>query len=191
MLKDALQFVIETLFNLLLFAFLLRFYLQLMRAPFRHPFSQFIVAVTDFAVRPTRRLIPGWHGLDIASLFMAWFTQCWMLAAVLWLNGFPFLVAQASAYVGIALLAGVLILKSSVYILMIVVVIQAILSWVNPYNPLSPILESLSFPFVRAVRSVIPPIANVDLSPLIIFFVCQLIIMVPIAWLERLVRALF
>ncbi|MDO9007259.1 MAG: YggT family protein, partial [Thiobacillus sp.] len=68
MISGALAFLIQTLGNLFVIAVLLRFMMQLFRVPFRNPFAQFIVALTDFAVKPLRRVVPGFFGLDWACL---------------------------------------------------------------------------------------------------------------------------
>ena len=190
MLTQALQFLLETLLGLFALAALLRFYLQLMRAPFRNPFSQFIAALTDFAVKPLRRVIPGLLGLDLASLALAWLVEFALLLALFWLAGIFLLKSGPSVFLAIALLAGVKLLKMSIYILLGAVFIQAILSWVNPYSPLAPVLHSLTEPFLRPARRLIPPLANVDLSPLVVLLVGELLLMVPIAWLESLAMQL-
>ena len=84
MLDQALQFLLETVIGLLTFALLLRFYMQLLKTSFRNPVGEFVVALTDWLVRPARRVIPGLHGLDLASLIPAWAMQapvslraCW------------------------------------------------------------------------------------------------------------------
>ena len=184
MLTQAAQFILETILNLLTLAALLRFYLQLVRAPFNHPFSQFVSAVTDFAVLPLRRIIPGFRGWDVASLVLAFLLQLLLLLSVLALLGFPFAVATPQAFFGILFLSVIKLVKLSIYILMGAVLVQAILSWVNPYNPLAPLLNALTRPFLRPIQRVVPLIANVDISPLILFFICQLIVTFPLAWLE-------
>jgi YggT family protein len=93
MLADTLAFFIQTLGGLLAVAVLLRFAMQVMRVPFSNPFAQFIVKITDFAVRPLRRVIPGWGGYDWASLFLAWLIEVVVAAALLWVKGFPFSLA--------------------------------------------------------------------------------------------------
>lgn len=191
MLNQAAQFILESVLNLFLFAVLMRFYLQLARAPYRHPFSQFIATVTNFAVLPLRRVVPGLWGLDLASLFLAWVVEFALLLGLQWLKGFPFLVAGVAPYAALAFLAVVELFRLSIYILMGAVFVQAIMSWVNPYNPLAPILNALTQPFLRLVQRFLPPIANVDLSPLVVFFICQLLLMLPVAWLEQLAVKLF
>jgi YggT family protein len=72
---------------------------------------------------------------------------------------------------------------------MFIVILQAVLSWVNPYNPLQPLLDAVSRPFLRPIRRFVPPLANVDLSPLILIVVV-LILHEPLAELRKLVTGL-
>ena len=190
MLNQALQFLLETLFGLFVLAVLLRFYLQWARAPFRNPVSQFIAALTDFAVKPLRRIIPGLLGLDLASLVLAWLVEYVMLLAISWLGGLFLLQAGPSVFLAIAFLAVVKLLKISIYILLGAVFIQAILSWTNPHTALAPVLSRLTDPFLLPLRRVVPLVANVDLSPLVLFILCELVLMVPLAWLESLAMRL-
>ena len=81
-------------------------------------------------------------------------------------------------------LAAIHIAQLVVYLVMGALILQAILSWVNPYSPIAPILNSVTRPFLRPFQRVIPLIANVDLSPLAALLVCQLILAVPLTWLE-------
>jgi YggT family protein len=83
-----------------------------------------------------------------------------------------------------ALLAPVLLLKIGLYIVMVAIIVQVVLSWVNPHSPVMPVLNSLSRPFLRVFQRRIPPIGNVDLSPLFALVVIQLLLILPIAWLE-------
>jgi YggT family protein len=186
MLNQALQFLIETLLGLFVLAVLIRFYLQWARVPFRNPVSQFIAALTDFAVKPLRRVIPGLFGLDLASLVLAWVVEYVMLLALFWLGGLFLLKAGPSVFIATGFLAAIKLLKISIYILLGSVFIQAILSWTNPHTPLAPVLSRLTDPFLLPLRRVVPLIANVDLSPLLLFIICELLLMVPLAWLESL-----
>lgn len=190
MLNQALQFLLETVLGLFALAALLRFYLQLMRAPFRNPVSQFIAALTDFAVKPLRRVIPGLLGMDLASLLLAWLVEFILLLALFWLAGIFLLKSGPSIYLAIGFLAAVKLLKLSIYIVLGAVFIQAILSWVNPHTPLTPVLNSLANPFLRPVRRFVPLLANVDLSPLVILLLGELLLMLPVAWLESLAMRL-
>jgi YggT family protein len=90
----------------------------------------------------------------------------------------------------IAFLALVQLVKLSIWILMIAVVVQAVLTWVSPFSPAMPLLNSLVRPFLRVFQRRIPPVGNVDLSPLFVLVMCQLLLMV-VSWLEAaVVRAI-
>ena len=190
MLATALIFLIETIAGLFTVALLVRFLLQWARAAQRNPISDFLNALTNFAVRPARRFIPGMWGLDIATLLLAWLTQLLELFLVLELRGFSFGAASGQAVLGLVLLAAVTILRLILYIMMVVVIVQAILSWVNPYSPISPLLNALSRPVLRPFQRRIPTVANVDLSPLDVSIVIQLLLMLPIAYAEALLMAM-
>lgn len=191
MVSQALQFLVQTILGLFSLALLLRFYLQLFRAPYRNPLSQFVAALTNFIVLPARRVIPGLWGADLASLVLAWLTEFLQQIILLTLRGYALGSAPLLALGALAFLAAVVILKTSIYILMVAVIAQAILSWVNPYSPVAPLLDALTGPFLRVFQKRIPPIGNVDLSPLFVLIVCQLILMVPMNWLETSAYSLF
>jgi YggT family protein len=183
MLNQALHFLLTAVLNLFLLALLVRFYMQAVRAPHGNPVSQFVIALTDFAVRPLRRVIPGLWGLDLATLALAWVTA---LLLVLVSLAFGPLNSTASFHVlpGLAFWAVVHLLRWMIYIFMGALIVQVVLSWVNPYSPLMPTLDSMTRPFLRPVQRRLPAVGNVDLSPLVVLLACQLLLMTFIAWLE-------
>ena len=75
-------------------------------------------------------------------------------------------------------------LELLIYIVLVATLLQAVLSWVNPGSPVAPLLDAMTRPFLRLFRQRIPPIGNVDLSPLFVLVACELLLMVPVAWLE-------
>ena len=184
MLEKALIFLANTVFGLFTMALLLRFYMQWARAAYRNPLSDFLSALTDFMVRPARRVIPGLWGLDLATLVLAWLIQVVELFVILQIRDYPLASAGGSAYAGLALLAMVAIVKLGLYVVIAVVVFQAVLSWINPYTPLAPLLNNMTRPFLRIFQKLIPPIGNVDLSPLVVIVICQLLLMLPVAYFE-------
>jgi YggT family protein len=190
-LAQAAMFLAETVIGLFSLALLLRFYLQLVRAPYRNPVSQFLCALTDWIVIPARRVIPGLWGMDLATFVLAWFTEVVLLFVLITLRGAELRTTVASLIVGACLLAAIKVIKMSIYILMVAVIIQAILSWVNPYSPVMPLINSLTLPFLRPLQKRVPTVANVDLSPLVLIIALQLVLMVPVAWLELNVGKLF
>jgi len=191
MLTNALIFLVQTICGLFVVALLLRFYLQWARAPYRNPLSDFLHALTDFMVRPARRLVPGLWGLDLATLVLAWLVQFVELLIVLQIQGYALAQNAGPALASAALLALVLLMKAGLYIVMAAVIMQVVLSWVSPYSPVMPLLNGMTRPLLRVFQRRIPPLGNVDLSPLFALVVIQLLLMLPVAWLEVTVPRLF
>ena len=179
MLRDITTLLIDTVVVFFVFLLLLRFHFQWLRAGFRNPVGEFIIAATNWVVRPARRVIPGLAGLDLATLVAAWLLQ----AAALWI-----ITAVAGSELGaaaIAALAFVQLLRYSIYILMFAVFIQVVLSWVNPHTPVAPVLDAVTGPFLRPLRRLVPPVGRVDLSPFVLFLLLG-VLLFP---LEELARA--
>lgn len=171
-------FLLNTVFGFFSVALLLRFYFQLFRLPYRHPISQFLVGVTGFMVRPVRRVIPGWGGIDLSSLLLAWLLECVILFGTFMLRGYDFSENIGALLPGVLLLGMVEIVKMSLYVVLISVILQAVLSWINPHSPLAPLLDGLTQPFLNVFRGRIPPVANVDLSPLFVIVLVQVLLMI-------------
>jgi YggT family protein len=190
MLTDALRFLVSTGLDLLACAFFLRFWMQWARVPAHHPFPQFLMKVTDFAVRPARRVVPGFFGMDWASLLLLLGTKVLAVVAIHWLMGYPFAVAGIEVLPGFLALGLAASLRLGLYVLMGLIVLQAILSWVNPFSPHAPLFYALSRPVLAPFQKIIPPLGGVDLTPLAALFVLQLLLVAPVATLERLARAL-
>jgi YggT family protein len=78
----------------------------------------------------------------------------------------------------------VALIRLSIYVFMGALIIGVALSWVNPRHPVAPFFDALINPFMKPVRSVIPLIGGVDISPIFVFIFFQLMLMLPVAWLE-------
>ncbi|TDR72466.1 YggT family protein [Paludibacterium purpuratum] len=182
MLIETLQFLIKTLSDLFVLVLLLRFYLQVAHAPFRHPLCQFVMAVTNFAVLPMRRMVPSFRSYDMATLLAAWLVGMIANGLILALNPLPYNFAAPQTLLALALLSVLYLFKQSLFLLMGAVIVQAVMSWVNPYNPLAPILDSLTRPYLRPFRRAM--VGGVDLSPIILFLIIQVILMLPVRLLE-------
>jgi YggT family protein len=190
MADQAIKYLLDVVFGLFTYALLLRFAMQLMRAPFRNPIGQAIVALTDWIVKPLRRILPGWKGLDWASLVATFLFQfLWLLAYRLLFGGFNLLG------VGILFLLAatfVALVKAMLWLLIIVVIVQAVLSWVAPDGALDGLLHALTFPFLRPIRRVLPPIGGaLELSPLVVIVVAQLLLFTAVPALETALTAAF
>jgi YggT family protein len=190
MLDQALKFVLDVVFGILVYAFLLRCAMQWLRAPFRNPVGQALVALTDWAVKPARRVLPGWGGVDWATLVLAWLAQfLWLVAIGVALGGGGL---DARVLLTLALLSLVLLLKAALWLLIVVVLVQAILSWVAPDGPIAGLLNALTWRFLSPIRRRVPPLGGtLDLSPLIVIVLAQLVLILPVQWLERAVYELF
>ncbi|MBI3524497.1 MAG: YggT family protein [Betaproteobacteria bacterium] len=181
MLAQLFYQILDWLSSFFTLALLSRFLMQWTRASFRNPLGTFVVAVTDWAVRPARRFIPGAFGLDLPSLLLAWLTQAIFHGLVLVLSGAD---AMPAAIGGVALLAMVGVARVMIYLLMGVVIVSALLSWVNPYAPLAPVFNDVARPFLRPVQRVIPLIGGIDLSPMVLLLALQILLSV-LATLQR------
>lgn len=193
MISQALAFLIDTIGTLLLIALLLRFWLQAARAPFNNPLSGFLAAITNWGVKPLRKVVPGLRGLDLATLVLAWLIA-WALdfaLAALAPRGLVDLGTGLGAGIGVsALLALVQLIRLFLYMLIAAVVVQALLSWVNPYSPLAPLLHLLTQPFLRPVQARIRPISGFDLSPLVLLIACQLALILLVGGLHHVILGL-
>lgn len=186
MIAQIIDLLLGTAANLLALAFLARVWMQRVRAPFRNPLGQFVAVVTDWAVLPLRRIIPGLFGIDLASVFAAWFVQIAYFGVLVGLTGMAALGPEAA--LGVAWAAFVAVLRMFVYLLMGAVIISALLSWINPYSPLAPLFDVLARPLLQPVRRLLPALGGIDLSPLVVLVLCQVALVVlanlPGFWLR-------
>jgi YggT family protein len=151
---------------------LLRFLLQLVRADFYNPISQFLVKITNPVVVPLRRIIPGIAGLDLASLVLCLVLQMLGIVVILMLNG---LNPPNIALLLVWSLLGLVGLVVNVYFFAILVMI--ILSWVAPgsNSPAAYLLYQLTEPVMRPVRNMLPSMGGIDFSPILVFILINVI----------------
>ncbi|QLI82223.1 YggT family protein [Chitinibacter fontanus] len=187
MLTSVLDFLIRNLLEFLILLLLARFYLQAAKVSFRHPLGQFVLALTNWLVLPVRKLIPPFKSYDSTSLLLAWITALGMHSLLLAITPWPFDFSSGASMVALALTATLELIKMSLYLLFAAVIGQAVMSWIAPYNPLMPTLTGLTAPFLRPIQKIIPPIGGVDISPLLLILLIQLILGVVIAQLEPII----
>ncbi|MBF0217946.1 MAG: YggT family protein [Gammaproteobacteria bacterium] len=172
LLLSPLQFLIVTLFDLYIMLVMLRFLLQWVRADFYNPMSQFIVKLTSPALLPLRRYIPGWFGVDMAALVLALALQFIALLLMHLMGGGTF------SPVALLLLSIVEIVALLFNIFMVTIIVQSLMSWVNPmadHHPLTALLATLNAPLLRPARRYIPAISGIDLSPLAVLLALQML----------------
>ncbi|MCF6282597.1 MAG: YggT family protein [Candidatus Polarisedimenticolaceae bacterium] len=166
---------------------MLRFLLQLVRADFYNPVSQFIVKVTTPVLRPLRSIIPGIGGIDLSSLVLAWILKSMELALVTLVSGMPISPIASPLWA----ISG--LVQMSINIFLFSVLIQVIVSWVSPgtYNPVIGLVQKLTDPLMRPARRLIPPISGLDLSPMAVIIGLTLLEMLLIPPLKMLTGSPF
>ncbi|WDE06621.1 YggT family protein [Thalassomonas viridans] len=167
---EAIIYLLEITFNALVWILVLRLWLQLVKADFYNPFSQFVVKVTNPMVVPLRRIIPGFGGIDLATLLLAYIVASIKFVVIPLINGGYFNLPE-SMFLGVLFLV-----KHSGVLLFIIMLVMALMSWVvQGYNPTQMIFHQLTEPFLRPIRRVIPSIGGLDLSVLIAFILLNVI----------------
>jgi len=171
-LSQALILIVQTLGSLYLLIVLLRFVLQLVRADFYNPLSQFIVRATHPLLRPLRRVIPSIGGLDLSSLVLAIIVQLLLMGAILMIaygtigNPLQLLVWAVIGVTG-------LLLDIFFYAL----IISVILSWVAPgsHNPGAQLVNQVCEPALAPFRRLLPSMGGLDISPIFAFLAIKLL----------------
>jgi YggT family protein len=187
MLSEALLFLIQSLGGFFAGILLLRFWMQWSRGPARNPLAEFVQTLTNFAVLPARRVIPGLWGMDLATLVLAWLVLMIEAALMLAVKG---VVPTSGAVAGVVLLLSlVMLIRLAVYLAIGGIIMLVIISWVNPASPMYAMVNTLTRPLLRPIQRVVPPIGAIDLSPLIALLLLQLVLMVPLVYMERMVGA--
>lgn len=176
MLTRILHFLLETLFGFMVFLLLSRFYMQLARVSFRNPIGQFVTTLSNWMVMPARRVIPGLFGLDLASLACAWLTQTILVAMLLYLRGFA--IDAGTDLLVIAAISLVDLARAAIQLMIGLVIVQVVISWVNPHAPLAPLFNGLTRPFLAPLQRIVPLVGNIDLSPLLFVVLAQIVIIV-------------
>ena len=170
MLAQIAIFLVDTVVAFFVFLLLARFHFQWLRVPFRNPLGEFVLATTNWCVVPARRVMPGLAGLDLPTLLLAWVLQglgFWIQAAI---------AGAEPGVAAIAALAAVDMLRYSLYILVFAIIVQVVFSWINPHAPFAPMFDLLTRPFLRPLRRFVPPIGNIDLTPLVLLVIVQVLL---------------
>jgi len=191
MFTSALSFLAHTILNTLCMMFLLRFFMQLFKTSFYNPLGQMVMALTDFAVKPARRFIPSWKKIDLSTLFLAIVTQLLLQLLLLWLRDFPLAVAGSSIWptiLGMCLLG---VIRAVFDLFFYAILLQVILSWVNPHTPIAPVLDSLTRPILAPIQRIIPVANGIDFSPVVALILLQMLNMSVITSLEMFMQSIF
>ncbi len=171
-LSDAALFLVDTILGIYILLVLIRFLLQLVRADFYNPISQFIVRATNPPLVRLHRFIPGLWGVDLAALLLLIAMEAIRISFTAMLLGY------------IPRLAGIIFLslgelaRLAVYTIIFSIFIRALLSWFSSelHHPLKKLLHSFTEPMLRPVRRIVPAGSGIDISPIVVFIALTLVL---------------
>lgn len=169
---SVLNFLLKSIAGFFTFALLARFIMQWAHAPFRNPIGQFVITVTDWMVRPARRIIPTAWGYDLPSLLLAWLMQALYVGIMSFSSGL--FEAKPGLIGALALIAMIETIDVACTLVTGVVIVGALLSWINPHAPIAPVINAVAGPLLRPFQRVIPLIGGIDISPIAFIFAVQL-----------------
>jgi len=171
-LSGATIFVIQSLVSLYLIIVLLRFVLQLVKANFYNPLSQFAVKATQPLLKPIRRVVPSLFGLDMSSLLLAVVIQALLMAIIMMLTfgtigDLPHLLIWA--VIGVTSLF--------IKIFFVAMIVMVIVSWIAPgtHNPAAELAYQIAEPALAPFRRIVPNLGGMDISPIFAFIAIQVI----------------
>lgn len=185
-LGNAATFLVDTLIGLYILALLLRFLLQLARAEYFNPVSQFLVRITEPVLAPVRRVVPGLWGIELGAVLVMMAVTLVKVYLVYMIAGFT------PGFAGALVLAVADLTRLAVYVVLIAVLIRVVLSWIGPrgYNPALTLLHSLTEPVMAPARRLIPAFGGLDLSPILVFIALTLVLQLIVHPLTDLGRVL-
>lgn len=169
MLQNMTTFLLNAAFGILTFLLVLRFLMQWTHTSFQNPLGQMTVALTDFMVKPARKLIRPIKQWDVSTLLLALLMQIALFALLALLAAAP---ASPLFWVWQAVFG---VLAQMVDVFFYAILLMAILSWVNPYSPIYGVLNQLSAPILEPLRRILPPIQGFDFSALVALILLQMI----------------
>lgn len=170
-------FLLDAVVSFFCTLFLLRFIMQMARISFAGQLGDFVIKLTNWAVKPLRRVLPGFGGFDWASLVAALGLQLLLAGLLIALSPLT-LASDPLGLVFVVLLAALRgLLRLAVYLAIGALILQAVLSWVNPYSPIAPTVNQLVRPMLDPIRRFVPTISGIDLSPLVAILLLQVLLM--------------
>lgn len=177
-LTGAAVYLINFLFGLYLLAVMLRFLLQLVRADFYNPLSQFLITITNPCLRHLRRWVPGFLGIDWPSIILLTLLQGIEICLIVLVRG-----GGLPVLAGLPVLIVAHLLELCIWIYLGVIIIQVVISWISPgaYSPVTVLIYQLTDPLLRPLRRLLPPTGGLDWSPLVAMVLLNLLLMLVVA----------
>lgn len=174
-LVEIANLLLETVGALLGVSLLLRAYMNWVGMPRRNPLAQFAIALTDWLVRPLRRVVPAAGRWDTAALLGAYFVAVVMQALTFLLVGAG---PSTWPWPTLLLVALIKVLRWGLYMVFFLTLVHVVLSWVNPYAPVAPAVSMLVRPFLAPFQRIIPLVGGIDLSPAVLIVVVNILLLV-------------
>ena len=174
---EAVFFLVNAVVSFFTTLFMLRFLMQMTRVSFAGQIGDFVVKLTNWAVKPLRRIVPGVGGVDWASLLAALWLQLLMAGIIIAASSATLSADGVGMALMILMFAVRGLLRLTVYIMIGAIILQAVLSWINPYSPVAPLVNQLVRPLLDPIRRFVPTISGIDLSPLVAILLLQVVLM--------------
>jgi YggT family protein len=177
MFGEIARFLLNTVFTLFGAALILRAWMQVVRLPPYNPVSNAVMQATNWIVLPLRKILPTSKTIDWASIVAALiaafvFVILMVLVAGIEPAGLPVLLPT------LLLVAVITVIKWALNLIIWVTILMALLSWLNPQSPAMPILYQITAPFLEPLRRVLPRLGGIDLSPILLFVIVQVLLMI-------------
>jgi YggT family protein len=175
LLTDIADFLLQTIAVILGVTLLARAYMGYLGMPARNPLAQFAVALTDWLVRPFRRLLPARGRFDAATFLAALVVALVFVALRFLLVGVGF---DSWPWSGLLLMAVIQLLRWALYLVLWLTLLHVVLSWVNPHAPIAPAVSMLARPFLAPFQRALPLVGGLDLSPIVVILIVNVMLIV-------------
>jgi YggT family protein len=170
--RAAILFLVDTTFSLFTFLLFVRLVLAYVGAQYADPVTQLVIRLTDFIVKPLRRWIPNTKGIELSTLLLIFIIEIIKFLVIgLFSFGFPHIM-------GLPILALADMIKLMSQTFFYAILIQAVMSWIQPQSPMNYLLHQFNSPVMRPIQRLIPPINGIDISPIPAMLLLQLVIIV-------------
>lgn len=167
--QNAANFLIQAILGLALYIVLLRFWMQWVRADFRNEIGQFIITVTNPIVIPLRKVLPSIGTIDTATVVLA------LAVGAVKIFAYLTIIGHSAGLADYAVMTIGVVIKSSIYLFCAAIIVGIIASWINPhsYHPVLGVARSIGEPLLAPARKLIPSVARLDFSPMVVLLLLQ------------------
>ena len=176
--------IVQTVFKFLIYLLLLRFWMVAFRLPFHHPMGELVRTCTSWLTRPFEGRSTNHIWFMVIPFVLAWILSFVMLRILFTVFGNP-VVSARLIDIPILIILGMSlceVIVSLLWLLTLAIILEAILSWVNPYAPIMPFIRAMTAPLLNPVRRRLPTVGNIDFSPLVVLLILQVVIQLLRIW---------